>query len=655
MRRSLVVLGVLFLAACQDQGPRLPAGAGGPQFSMNPGDYFGFTSPVPPGAVVPPGVFNPLADPLLEICRIDGATCTPVISATLTAGSSGAIGTLTPISVTSTEYETEWGGLNALRNANPSARYRVAVSARPLVGFQQNRILLGSVELGLAASSGAAITKPGNTWPLKFVIRVGAFCQEVDCDESYVPPTGGQIVLDEVIDGQTIKGTLGIDFPGGFCDPSNPQCANGVLVSVQRYRGPEACIPLSHDAIQWESCVTIRVAPYNVQVNNVQVGLCIDSRADSYALSGHLRMMKVKENEAGTEVLPATVQDLNAVIDPSFFFECGPEFEPTVEIGQADGEHGVFSRLAGRALHALRPVASLIGPRPLHAKRGKGPFVASLEDFSRVGAVLPVEAAFDLARDNASAMQSTTLAPSASPRVRVLANRIPGSSYTLINETRPVEGVEVNFTATAGGGSPAAPGETVLTGTDGWATATWTLGLAANNPQKLLASVLYPPTMVGLPRNGDFPNPAAAWASYTFTATATQYTVYYQSPIGSGGAPGPNVTNIAPRVRVCGPLANPSAATTAPGQTCAGNVHVTLPTPTIKSGSWDTAWKSDKATVQNTLYRIDVVIGSGDIATLPSIGSVLVRRGGGGGGIDPSGTFQFQNGSNIPVKFIVNQ
>jgi hypothetical protein len=641
MRRSIVVvIGVVLFAACQDQGPRLPSGGALPQYSMQNNSFFGFIAPVPPGSTVPAGDFHAFAAPEVRICRVTNDTCTPVVTAdmstTTTHSGSSTLGLVT-VDLDSEQYQTNWSGLNALRNSDPTAVYRIHVWAAPISGAPLQ--FMGTAEVALASGTSAPIVASGNTLPIKVTILVGAFCEDDDCSEFLISnDNGGTVLLTEA------GNILGIDFGDGDfidCDDPNTPCVGEIVVSVSRYRGPDRCIPTETTypgmhAIHWESCTTVRVAPYGVKVKNVEVGVCIDPRADTYAASGHLRLLKVRETEAGV-VMPATVVDLNAVLAADFFFDCGDEFDPGAQASA--GASGVLSRLASHAAHALRPVAALLGPSPLHARRSKGPFVASLEDFSRLGTVLPVTAFFDLSRDNAVGLEHTELSESSAPRVRVQTTRIPGSDYFLVTEARPVAGVAVLYTATAGGGSAGL----AYTDAQGWATASWTLGGVADNPQTLLAEVGYPDASF---QNGDFPNPLTPWATHTFTATAVTYTVYFQSPLGTSGAPGPNVTDISPSVRVCGPL-DPATASAAPGQSCA-SVHATLPAPTLKNGVWETAWKSDKSTLSDSLYRIDFMVNG------VAIGAVLARRGGGGGGLDPEGTYQFQNGSNVPVKAIVN-
>ncbi|CAN5759021.1 hypothetical protein BH23GEM9_BH23GEM9_37760 [soil metagenome] len=636
MRRSLCVLGVLFLASCQDQGPRLPGGAG-PQFSLSSNPYFGFTSPVPPGSSVPVGDFHQFAQPRLTICKVSGASCNFMYESTLTSSTSSSLQVISRNMVAGT-YEAGWTNLNALRNSDPSAIYTLTVHARPFTGGSEE--FLGEIRVALTNVNGAVLAN-GNTLPVKFTIKVGAFCLDDDCEEVYVDNTSGGNIIVEQLGSQDI-GTLGLSLPPNFlCGENETDCDEGaVVLTIRRYRGPDRCIPVSYNAIQWEACVEVRAEPYGVKVSGVKVGICFDNRAERYADTGHLRLLKVKEDQNNV-VLPGTVEDLNASFDAGFFMQtCGPEWNP--DLGQASAAPvDALSRFASRAADALRPIAALLAPRPLHARlrSSRGPFVASLEDFSRLGLVLPVASTFD--RDNAAGLENTLLPASSQPRVRVMTTTIPESSYA----TDPhfgVSDVQVTFSVTQGGGSH--PAAAVTTDAQGYAVASWTLGPGSQNPQKLLAAVGYPAVDF---QDGSFPNPTSSWTTHTFTATALQYTVSFLSPLGDGSSTGNITSGIAPSVRICR-IANPAAASTAPGQGCAAPDALVLTlTTSLKGGVWETAWKSDKNTIGDSLYRIDVMLNG------VAIGSVLARRGGGGGGIDPAGTYQFQNGSNIPIKLAV--
>jgi hypothetical protein len=664
MRRSLVVVALLVVAGCQDQGPRLRDGGALPQFShLQTNPMFGFLSPVPPGTTLPTGEFHAYAAPEVSICRETGTGCDLLVTATLTTSTThSGSSTLDLVSIPGSkdQYQTNWRGLNALRNASPNDVYRIKVRAAPLSGGSLQFMGQARVTLGTSTSSDV-VEVSGNTLPVKFLILIGAFCVDDDCTEALV---SGEDAIPFADNGGNYLGIEVLDDDFIDCTMAGDNCPSEVHLTVSRYKGPDRCIPLEGNTIQWETCVTVRTIPYGVkfQPNTVKITLCFDPRAESYVDSKHARLLKQREDKDGN-ILANHVVDLNGELTPDSFFDCGDDFEPEVfQTGSMRGDD-VFSRLAARTANILRPMAALLAPRPLHAKRRTGFKVSSSVDgFSRIGLAMPVVAHFGPA--TISGLENTLLPDASQPWARVLGTQFADfcethpdqdypctpAVYPAIFADRGVHDVRVEFAVLSGGGSvPAGP---VLTNGEGYAKASWTLGPASQNPQQLKAKVGYPTPFLN--QNGNFENPQTPWATHTFTATALEYAVFFLSPLGNDGSTGPNVTNIAPRVRVCGPLADPANATAEPGQTCVGNVHVVLPNPVLKSGAWETPWKSDKATVTNSLYRIDVFFGNAGDGSQPAIGSVLARRGGGGGGIDPDGTYQFQNGANIPVKFKVN-
>lgn len=634
MRKRIIVLAALALAGCSDTAPTDPGAVYRPQFSQSShvSEFFAFLSPVPPGSQTPTGVFHPYADPRLEICQVVSADqCTYVTHATLSDGGAG----IDPLSVSTGQYQTNWTNLNGL----PRGTYRLTVEAKPLNSSSAPEHL-GTVEVELTATGGSGLQVGGNTLPIKFTILVGAFCEFDGCEEFAVDnTTGGQFILDE----NGTVGDFGIQFdPGFLCGPNQTNCADGsIVVTIERYSGPERCIPVTYDAIQIESCITIRAQPFGVKVSGVTIGMCIEPFGDEYANTGHLRVLKVKEDEAGT-IVPGDITDLNAQVSSSFFFECDEEFVPSVNIGSTDAPASRLSRLAHAAADVLRPIARLLTPSPLHARFGRGPVIASLEDFSRIGPVIPVRAEFD--QDNGVGFPGTLLTGNEAPRVRVLATTAPGGTYATTGDVG-VGDVRVVFTPEVD------PAETVYTDNDGYALASWTIGSVADNPHALVAEVFYPDVSGLNPADmpgDDFPNFLTPWATHTFTAIAQEFNVYFLSPLGTSSGGQPNVTTVSPSVRVCGPLAE--GATNAAGQTCAASLTqwLTAPELTRKGDAWTTAWKTTKETINDSLYRIDVVVNG------YSTGGFLVRRGGGGGS-DPAGTYQFQQGSNLPLKFTLER
>jgi hypothetical protein len=617
MRRCIVVLGLLLLAGCQDQGPRhqgVPLANLEGIEDVNP--FFFWQSPVPPGSPTGTGDFYATLAPVVTICRQgEGNTCAPISWSA--DGAAPAPAAMAAVNLTDEQYQVNWKDLAS----HPRGAYTITVAV--------DGKRLGAVAVNLTDGGGSGLNFGGNTVPIKFRIEVGALCyDEEGCGEKAIGPTGGVLIIDNEREN---TGTGGLNIPADVV-----AAGEVVVFHMRRYHGPQACLPLNEAGarldgqplpagvkyIQYEACYILRTVPEIERFTQaVELGMCLDRHA-FYPEADQNQLIAVKGTEAeaapgDTIVDPATLKTLERV-DSDTWMECE---EPEV-IASLEVDESRLGRLASRAGQLLSPIGRFLSPRPAHARRrGKGPFTVIADDFSRVGPVRPVVVTYE--NVDQVGLPNQLLEPR--PTV-IVKSHIMGTG---------VFDVPVSFTeiGTSSVDSPE------YTDEQGYARAAWTLGDAGN--YSLEAKVWYH----GL-ADGRFPNYETPLATKTFTAIASTHKAYYMSPLGDGTSASGNLTGVTTRVWVCGPLPAVNAACTAPGST---QLQLTAPKLDSSKSFWQTAWKPARNTASG-LYRIEVRLG-----TLPTgavIGKHYGRRGG-GGGTDENGFRQFNSDSNIPVKYQV--
>jgi hypothetical protein len=616
MRRCIVVLGILLLAGCQDQGPRFQGAPLHNQVgiqSANP--FFFWQSPVPPGSVTGTGDFYATLKPVVAICQQTASGCDAI--AWSADGAAPAASAIATVNLADELYQVNWE--NAKSHPRGTYTISVRVDAKPL----------GAVTVTLSESGSGDLNFSGNTVPIKFRIEVGALCyEEVGCGEAAIGSTGGALIVDN--NGEDIIGTGGLNVPSGVVEPGEV-----VVFHMRRYHGPQACLPFGEagatldgkplpegvNYIQYESCYVLRTEPeIKTFAQAVQIGMCLEPSA-YYPENKQDQLIAVKGKEVerapgDTIVDKTTLKTLEKVQSYNDWMECVNLGED--EVGSVfDADNSRLDRLASRAGQLLSPIGRFLSPRPAHAKRRtKGPFTVLAEEFSRVGPVRPVVVTYENVDQVGLAGQVLEPRPTV-----IVKSHITGTG---------VSDVPVSFAA-SGTSSVDTP---EFTDPSGYARAAWTLGSPGN--YSLDAKVWY----YGSPVGG-FPNYTTPLATKTFTAIASEYKAYFMSPLGDGTSASGNLTGITTRVFVCGPLANVGALCNSTGST-----QLKLDDPKLDKSNefWQTAWKPAKSTADG-LYRIEVRLSSG-----ARIGYHYGRRGG-GGGTDENGIRQFNSDSNIPVKY----
>jgi hypothetical protein len=614
MRRVTAVLGILLLAACQDQ-VQGPLHQGVPVRNLlgveavNP--FFFWQSPVPPGSKTGTGAFYATLQPEIKICQqVENGGCTLISwSADGAAVNTFAVAT---VNLAEEQYQVEW---NSVKD-HPRDAYTIKVSVGDKV--------LGSVGVNLTDGGGSGLNYGGNTVPIKFRIEVGALCyEEPGCGEAAIGPTGGVLIIDN---------ETGITGTGGLKIPADVVGVGEVVVfHMRRYKGPQPCLPFNEAGakldggdlpagvkyIQYEACYILRTEPEITRfAQAVEVGMCLDRHA-YYPEDEQDQLIAVKGTEVegapgDTIVAPGTLKTLERV-DSDLWMVC-EEPEDIASVGADDRR---LDGLASRAGQLLSPIGRFLAPRPAHARRrGKGPFTVLAEEFSRVGPVRPVVVTYENVDQVGLPNQVLTPAPTV-----IVKSQITKAG---------VSGVPVSFTPT----TVLSTAYNEFTDASGYARASWTLG----NPgsYRLDTRVWYHGSHVG-----GFPNYGIPLATKTFTAVASTYKAYFMSPLGDGTSASSNLTGITSSVFVCGPL--PAA-----GAEC-GSTPAELPAPKLDSSGefWQTAWKPTK-NVADGLYRIEVRRNG------HAIGKHYGLRGT-GGGTDENGYRQFNSDSNIPVKYQISQ
>jgi hypothetical protein len=623
MRRAFVVLGVLVLTACQDQGPghrNMPISSSvGSNQVDNP--FFQWQSPVPPGEPAGTGDFYATLDPVVTICQ-NGSTCTGI---NWSADNSAPAPSAVAVANTTTErYEINWSNVNS----HDRGYYTISVT---VLGK-----LVGEVTIQLTSTGGSGLDFSGNTVPIRFRIEVGALCYgEVGCAEQLIGPGGGVIILDPE---DETTGTGGLNVPAGAVN-------DFVVFHMNRYHGPQPCLPFDASNatldgqplpagvsyIQYEACYTLRTVPeIGTFAEAVAVGMCLDQWADN-PVDRLDQLIAVKGKEIAltptdTVVDPTTLVTMPAAPDDGWM-SC---LDPT-EIAMLYEGGDRMDRLASRAERLLAPLGRLLSPKPAYAKKRRGstgPFTRLAAEFSRAAPVRPVTISY--ANVDQTGLENQLLQPK--PAV-IVESAVPGVVH------KGVVGVPVQLVPSGASTVAASP---IFTGLDGWARADWTLAGAGS--YTLNATVGY--FGLNLPNSyGGFPNVNAPLATKQFTAVASTYHAYFMSPLGDGSSSNGNLTTVATRVYVCGPLSGVGG-----GCTGAGSSEVRLDDPKLdRSGDfWQSAWKPNK-NVAAGLYRIEVRLTDG-----ARIGYHYGRRGS-GGGTDEVGIRQFNNESNVPIKYTIGQ
>jgi hypothetical protein len=622
MRRALVVLGVVVLAACQDQGPRhntVPLSSTVGVQVTNP--YFQWQSPVPPGSQPGTGAFYSTLAPVVTICKVlDNGGCPGVSwSANGATAAPSAVAVSNPLTE---QYEVQWSNVQS----HDRGLHTISVHV--------DGKLLGEVTVNLTDGGGSGLNVSGNALPIKFRIEVGALCYGVEgCGEEAIGPSGGYLILDN---SEENFGTGGLYIP--------PNAVTGLVVfKMNRYTGPDACLPLTagngalldgQDAyqngrrfIQYEACYTLETEPeVTTFAQAVEIGMCLDQYAfgDGTRLD-QLEAIKGREtNGTVDQTSLVTLEDAPESDNP--WMLCPDPWE----IAFLEGGARRLERLASSNWVPGR-IASLLLPKPAYAMKRRnttGPYTKLAREFSRVAPVRPVYVTYE--NVDMTGLPGALVQPKPTVIVRSAVTSRPVANLGVMDV--PVAWTPMPPGSSSVEGSP-------RTGGDGKATADWMLG-ATTGPYSLKATVGY----FGASYGG-FPNIDDALATRTFTAFASTYHAYLQSPLGDGTSGTGNLTTVATRVFVCGPLAAVGAACTGNGST-----QAPLDAPKLDNTGafWQTAWKPGK-NVPNGLYRIEVRLLDGS-----RIGQHYGRRGS-GGGTDVEGIRQFNSDSNVPVKYTVSQ
>jgi hypothetical protein len=581
MRVLRVGVIALVVVGCVDDspsGPRVEAPGERHAIVQEGNGHFFFLSPIVGGTQTFTGVFNPDLAPVVEVCALPGTPPADLPDENTACGAVVATYSLVPdaqgtaitVSLADEWYHVSWQLKN---NPQPDGYYRISVktargNAGTTLGFADVVVQANASSLTQYDKDLYVRHVNGQNLPVKFRIEYGALCEVEGCFEGKIDDDGGTFTNDDA--------TAGVYVPPGAVgdDPIN--------LVIERYTDG-ACLPT--DFPQYEGCYRFYTEPAGFEFNElVTVGVCMDPRiwddehpSFTYDYSEQMELWKWDEDDVNT------LQALNLVaVD---FLDC----EQFMAVAAAASPYGAFASAAGRI---LGPLARLVGPKQLYAKTGPSITGGTLDSFSRIGWVRPLEVAIT-AGDGQTGLTEDPL-PTA-PRVRVTSRRQP---------TQGVGGVPVQFlSAPSGYAAPAEP----VTDANGYASTEWILGAdpgaytlearpgnyRANGLQYTCGLSTPCPPFLAVPGSKP-PVPStirAIFGSVTFTATAVDpsYDVIFLPPVGTGSTGPGFIGGLKPVVDICQLAGSGGMGVTTAG--CVAGTLVTLAT-SQKTDYYQANWKT---------------------------------------------------------------
>lgn len=521
MKRAWLAVPItaLALAACQTEPGLAPTGdrpvlviqdgarpGGNPEFFFLPPMVAGSPAPWEHPNWTNNG-FNPSLNPTVHICALDAASPSAVTPATPCLAGGYAV-----------SYD---------RSTNPAVfiqeqRYRVDWRAPREVGIYRITVRVGSIVLGFADAaavpSGPDFVQlnPGRTLPILFRIESRALCD----DPAGTGPCASASV--DLSQGGTVSVSTDPTLaPSGVGIP--PQgVQQTVTVTVQ------TCPDLNPRAIDlptFGTCLTITTDPVLTQLLSPAATVFVCDYPPDVSSLPHSQQELVTLHRLAAGVVQALPHADAACTPPS------PSAMAQLEGVLRSVRDGNWKSAGSRLL-------GLLGPRPLVAlDRGGGGLTFEFSDFQ-----FALPAKMDIfAGDGQTGAPGATLPVNPTVRVTDL-------------DGQPVAGARVHFAGTGSVGAPA-----VVTGANGLAAVSWTLGAP---PNTLTASgrgiaggnadgprSIFDPFMPIDPRfnpgNDPVPNPLVPVTLQTGTRVFTASTIvvpygssgYRSSVIPSGGGP----------------------------------------------------------------------------------------------------------------------
>ena len=467
MRRPLLFLTILLVAACDDAGRATgPVMGNDPRFAISDGansgggpangDFF-FLPPMvgnPSGSpAYDAGAFDGTRQPRVEICRLTVAA-PHVCEATIETfeGSEIAVSTIDE------HYKVNWH--TDQYDLSVDRLYRIAVALpRPGVGGDPEYHTVGYADVD-PVNNGKELKNvttgeyiglvDGRTLPIKFRLERSPRCEGADdCVEAVVSDEGGRV--------ETESGHAIAIFPEGWL----PEGFEDVIVAIRRVEigtaaGQESSCHGTANR-QYEGCYDFSTFPAVGEFAlPVTVATCIEP--DAFPVQDYLQLYASDDGANLRPLPPAEVA-----------IECeGFDGTPATP-----GPIGLLDRLGDRVLALGARLGVALAPRELHAiDLGRGGLITG---FSHVGWILVAQS------ENPDEEGGTIRGPAASPHEVAVRVR---TAHTSGSPSVPLAGFPVTFTVTSGAGTVSAT--TVPTNADGYATTTWTFG--AEGPQALQAT-----------------------------------------------------------------------------------------------------------------------------------------------------------------------
>lgn len=380
------------------------------------------------------GVFNPLIQPVVDICQLD---VDPITHDPIACSAGVAHINPFPVSLdpTGDHYQVNWD--TEQPQIDVTKFYRIQVFGSPgglLLGLADIAPVVNGGQLKNVNTGEFIGLVDGRTLPIKFRIEQGAFLGDqtcTDCAEATVTNNGATVV--------TNTGFAGARLPAGWLALTSP---SPVVVAIERVTtlnglplsGTNPCVP--NALVQVQGCYRFQTIPTATFSSECMTSLCVTVGvcADVPAGTNPDVITLYSVEETGEPV----VKELPNV--PAPFVTCAG-------FASAAPRAGWWGNLAGGLWHHLE---ALVTPTPAYAFHlGAG---GSTCCFSRIGWAVPAGTLIDFdVAPGGTALTPGTVINTTYPgvtfsRVMIPGGSLCGSSNTVyVNDNGPLPGGGFGF------------------------------------------------------------------------------------------------------------------------------------------------------------------------------------------------------------------
>ena len=445
-RRLLVVVSLVGLAACSGEPSRPSDPVGGPAFEIldgsDPGGRPDFAWRPPIANTNIGGTFDGTKQPTVRICVLDVANQACIGADVFTAAN---------VPVVNANYQVDW-----TVPISPVTHYRIfvqTVNPSVILGFADVKTAATAKELKPNDPDEFVAVTDGSILPIKF--RITDACDDQDCGGGFIDTNQGGTAYHTDENGETVGGVTITPDPEG----------DGKIVTVDF----SACPDLPIDNPKFGSCMSVLAEDDDgVEYAGAGVAFVCDVEEAATGLSPAQQELLTLHRKHGTDPVEALPHALD---------QCPSE----ITIGSVKG---LFRALVqGRLKKAGRELAGLLGPKPLYARR------------LDAGAGGLLDGGFS---DFQFALPATIELVTGDDQVVPAGSNVPVDPTVIVKDFQgnPVAGATVHFSTTDGTAVPTPQ----TTGTNGLASADWTLGPPGNLGQSQL--IAYGVGLAGTNSNG---------------------------------------------------------------------------------------------------------------------------------------------------------